>query len=132
MIHHLEPLLASCEIIPMVNQVELHPQFPQGKLREFCKKYNIVIESWGPLMQGRIFGVKLMKELASKYNKKIAQVALRWHLQLGVISIPKSTKPERIKSNIDIFDFEISDEDMRRIESLKGDRIGGHPDKINF
>jgi diketogulonate reductase-like aldo/keto reductase len=132
MIHHLEPLLASCEIIPMLNQVELHPQFPQDELREFCKKYNIVIESWGPLMQGRIFEVKLMKELSAKYNKTIAQVALRWHLQLGVISIPKSTKPERIKSNIDIFDFEISDEDMKRIESLKGDRIGAHPDKINF
>jgi diketogulonate reductase-like aldo/keto reductase len=132
MIHHIEPLLKECEIVPMVNQVELHPQFPQEKLRDFCKEHSIIIKSWGPLMQGRVFEVELMKELSQKYNKSIAQVTLRWHLQLGVISLPKSTKPERIKSNIGIFDFEISDEDMKRIETLKGDRIGIHPDKIDF
>ena len=132
MIHHLEPLLKEGEIVPMVNQVELHPQFPQEQLRKFCKVRNIIIESWGPLMQGQVFEVELMKELSRKYNKSIAQVTLRWHLQLGVISIPKSTKSDRIKSNIDIFDFEISDEDMKRIETLKGDRIGAHPDKIDF
>ncbi len=132
MIHHLEPLLESCEISPMVDQVELHPQFPQGKLRAFCREQDIVVEAWGPLMQGKVFHVELMKELSEKYGKTIAQITLRWHYQLGHVAIPKSSKPERIRSNIDIFDFEISDEDMKRIETLKGERIGAHPDKINY
>lgn len=132
MIHHLEPLLESCEIIPMVDQVELHPQFPQYELREFCGEHDIIVEAWGPLMQGKIFDKELMKELSKKYNKTIAQITLRWHCQLGHVAIPKSSTPERIKSNIDIFDFEISDEDMKKIETLKGERIGGHPDKIDF
>ncbi len=131
MIHHLETLLESCEITPMVDQVELHPQFPQEELRSFCKEHEIVVEAWGPLMQGKIFDKELMKELSMKYNKTIAQITLRWHYQLGHVAIPKSSIPERIKANIDIFDFEISDEDIKRIETLKGDRIGAHPDKIN-
>ncbi len=132
MIHHLEPLLDVCEIVPMLNQVELHPQFPQDDIREFCSKHNIAIEAWAPLMQGKIFEIELMKELSKKYNKNIAQIALRWYYQLDIISLPKSSNPERIKSNIEIFDFEISDEDMEKIKTLKGERIGPHPDKINF
>jgi diketogulonate reductase-like aldo/keto reductase len=132
MVHHLEPLLESCEITPMVDQVELHPQFPQDKLREFCREHDIVVEAWGPLMQGKVFHVELMKELSKKYGKTIAQITLRWHCQLGHVAIPKSSKPERIESNVDIFDFKISDEDMKKIETLKGERIGGHPDKIDF
>jgi diketogulonate reductase-like aldo/keto reductase len=132
MIHHLQSLLETCEIIPMVNQVELHPQFPQDELREFCSKHNIAIESWGPLMQGKIFGIELMKEFSAKYKKTIAQIALRWLYQLDIIAIPKSSNPERIKNNVDIFDFELSKDDMEKIKTLKGDRIGPHPDKINF
>ncbi|MEJ2567419.1 MAG: aldo/keto reductase, partial [candidate division WOR-3 bacterium] len=132
MIHHLESLLESCEIIPMVDQVELHPQFPQDELRKFCGEHGIVVEAWGPLMQGKVFHVPLMKALSEKYGKKIAQITLRWHYQLGHVAIPKSSKPERIRSNIDIFDFEISDEDMKKIETLKGERIGPHPDRIAF
>ena len=131
-IHHLEELIKEAEIMPMINQVELHPQFPQEELREFCIKNNIAIEAWGPLMQGKIFEIDLMKELASKYGKTISQIALRWHYQLGIITIPKSIKAERIIENTNIFDFEISKEDMIRIEDLKGDRIGPDPDKINF
>lgn len=132
MIHHLELLLESCEIIPMVDQVELHPQFPQGKLREFCREHDIAVEAWAPLMKGKVFHIELMKELSEKNGKTIAQITLRWHYQLGHIAIPKSSKPERIRSNIDIFNFEISDEDMKQIEVLKGERIGPHPDKIDF
>jgi diketogulonate reductase-like aldo/keto reductase len=129
-IHHLEDLLEVAEIIPVVNQVELHPQFSQEELREYCKKHNIAIEAWGPLMQGKIFEIPLMKELSIKYNKSIAQIALRWHYQQDIITIPKSIKPERIESNIDIFDFAISAEDMEKIKTLKGERIGLAPDMV--
>lgn len=130
-VHHLEELLESCEIVPMVNQVEYHPQFPQTEVFEFCKKYNIQLEAWGPLMQGKIFGIPLMKELSEKYNKTISQIALRWDIQTGVVTIPKSVTPERIKENADIFDFEISQEDMERIAELNtGERIGRDPDDV--
>ncbi|NLM13343.1 MAG: aldo/keto reductase [Epulopiscium sp.] len=130
-VHHLEELLESCEIVPMVNQVEYHPQFPQTEVLEFCKKHNIQLEAWGPLMQGKIFGIPLMKELSEKYNKTISQIALRWDIQTGVVTIPKSVTPERIKENADIFDFEISQEDMERISELNtGERIGRDPDDV--
>jgi diketogulonate reductase-like aldo/keto reductase len=132
MIHHLETLLDKCEIVPMLNQIELHPQFPQEDLQNFCSKHNIIIEAWAPLMQGKIFNIELMKDLSKKYKKSIAQIALRWLYQLNIVSIPKSSNPERIKNNVAIFDFTLSDEDMERIKTLKGDRIGPHPDKINF
>lgn len=130
--HHIEEIIEKFDIVPMVNQVELHPQFPQDDLRDYCKKHNILIESWAPLMQGKIFEIPLMEELSKKYNKSIAQIAIRWQYQLGIIVIPKSIKKERITSNVDIFDFEILEEDMKRIESLKGDRIGPDPDFITF
>lgn len=132
-LHHLEELLEDAEIIPMVNQVEFHPQFPQTEIMEICKKHNIQLEAWGPLMQGKIFEILLMKELAEKYNKTISQIALRWDLQMGVVTIPKSITPERIKENMNIFDFEISKEDMDRIAQLNiGERIGPDPDHITF
>lgn len=132
-VHHLEELMKDAEIMPMVNQVEFHPQFPQSDLIKFSKENNIQLVAWGPLMQGKIFELPLMKELSQKYNKSIAQIALRWDLQMGVVTIPKSIKPERIKSNTDIFDFEISNEDMKKISELNtGIRIGPDPDKIDF
>ena len=132
-LHHLEELLEDAEIIPMVNQVEFHPQFPQTEIMEICKKHNIQLEAWGPLMQGKIFEIPLMKELAEKYNKTISQIALRWDLQMGIVTIPKSITPERIKENMNIFDFEISKEDMDRIAQLNiGERIGPDPDHITF
>lgn len=131
-IHHLEELMKEAEIMPMINQVELHPQFPQDALREFCLKNNIAVEAWGPLMQGKIFEIDLIKNLAQKYKKTVSQIALRWHYQLGIITIPKSIKVERIIENADIFDFEISKDDMIKIEALKGERIGPDPDTISF
>lgn len=129
-ISHLKEIMDNCRVKPMINQIELHPQFPQEELREFCSENDIIIESWGPLMQGKIFSIPLMQELAEKYKKSIAQVALRWHYQIGVISLPKSINKERIYGNIDILDFEIEEEDMERIKSLKGERIGTHPDLV--
>lgn len=132
-LHHLEELLEDAEIIPMVNQIEFHPQFPQTEIMEICKKHNIQLEAWGPLMQGKIFEIPLMRELAEKYNKTISQIALRWDLQMGVVTIPKSITPERIKENMNIFDFEISKEDMDRIVQLNiGERVGPDPDHITF
>ena len=129
--HHLEDLMGSAHVMPMVNQIEFHPYLRQQDLLDFCKNNNIQFEAWSPLMQGKIFGIDLLKELAEKYGKTIAQIVLRWDLQKGVVTIPKSKKKERIESNADIFNFEISDEDMARIDALdKNERLGPHPDNI--
>ena len=110
--HHLEDLLSSVEIVPMVNQMEFHPFLVQQDLINYCKTNRIQYQAWAPMMQGRIFGMDIFKELAAKYNKSTAQIVLRWDLQKEVITIPKSIKKERIASNADIFDFELSDEDV--------------------
>jgi len=129
--HHLEDLMQSAKVTPMVNQMEFHPRLIQQPLLDFCKTNNIQYEAWSPLMQGKIFGIDLLKELAEKYHKSIAQLVLRWDLQKGVVTIPKSVHKDRIESNADIFDFEISDEDMARIDSLDRDeRLGPNPDNI--
>lgn len=131
--HHLEDLMEDAEIKPMVNQVEFHPQLSQPELLNYCKANNIQVVAWGPLMQGKIFKFQLLKELSEKYNKTIAQITLRWDIQKGVVTIPKSIDPARIKGNSEIFDFEITEEDMQRIASLNtGERIGPDPDKIDF
>lgn len=131
--HHIEELKEVAEIMPMVNQVEFHPQLAQPKLLNFCKEHGIQLEAWGPLMQGKIFEFDLMKELAEKYNKSISQIVLRWDIQMGVVTIPKSITPHRIKENSKIFDLEISDEDMAKIATLNtGERIGPDPDHITF
>lgn len=130
-VDHLKGLMASAEIMPMVNQVEFHPMLVQDDLRDFCKNNSIQLEAWSPLMRGRVFEIPLLKELARKYGKSISQIVLRWDLQMGVVTIPKSTTPSRIKENADIFDFEISDEDMVRIHQLdQGMRMGSAPDKV--
>jgi diketogulonate reductase-like aldo/keto reductase len=128
---HLIDLLEYAEIIPSVNQVEFHPQFAQNELRQFCKKYNIQLEAWSPLMRGMIFQIPLFQHLSQKYERTISQIVLRWDLQMGVVTIPKSTTLTRIKENADIFNFEISKEDMEKIEELNnGLRIGMNPDEV--
>ena len=131
-IHHLEDLMGSCRIKPMVNQVELHPLHTQKKLFAFCRKEGIQLESWRPLMQGRL-DLPLIGELAAKYGKTPAQIVLRWHLQLGVVTIPKSVQEGRIRENADLFDFELEPEDMNRIDELnQNQRFGADPDHIDF
>ncbi|MGL5915373.1 MAG: aldo/keto reductase, partial [Culicoidibacterales bacterium] len=118
---------------PMINQVELHPQLAQPELVAFCAAHGIVIEAWGPLMQGEIFEIELFKTLATENEKSIAQIAIRWHLQKGFILMPKSITPSRIKSNFDVFDFELTAADMASIDRLNtGERIGPDPDTIEF
>lgn len=131
--HHLIDLMESAEIKPMVNQVEFHPQFSQPELLKFCKDNDIQVVAWGPLMQGQLSKLELINELSAKYNKTPAQIVLRWDIQQGVITIPKSINPDRIKSNSEIFDFELSKEDMEKISALNtGKRIGPDPDNITF
>lgn len=130
-IHHLEDLMKDCEIKPMVNQVEYHPRLTQKDLLTFCKDHNIQLEAWRPLLKGEIFEEPILKELAEKHNKTVAQVILRWDLQNGVVTIPKSVNKNRIQENADIFDFELSLDDMEKIDSLNKDlRNGPDPDEF--
>lgn len=131
-IHHLEDLMGSCRIKPMVNQVELHPLLTQKRLLSFCRTEGIQIQSWSPLMQGRL-DLPLIKELSAKYGKTAAQIVLRWHLQLGVATIPKSVHEKRILENADLYDFELEPEDMNSIDALNlNQRFGADPDNITF
>ena len=131
--HHLEDLLTDAEHIPMVNQMEFHPRLVQQSLLDFCKVHGIQYEAWSPLMRGEIFDVDELKTLAEKHRKTIPQVVLRWNLQKGVVTIPKSVKKERIVSNADIFDFALTPEEVAKIDALdQGRRIGPDPDNFNF
>lgn len=125
---HLRRLIGETGVVPAVNQVELHPNLPQERVRAFDAEHGIVTESWSPLARGRLLGHETLTGLAAKHGKTSAQIVLRWHLQLGLVAIPKSVTPERIRANIDIFDFELSEDDMTAIAALGGDsRTGTHP-----
>ncbi|MDF2834627.1 MAG: glyoxal reductase [Paenibacillus sp.] len=131
-IHHLQDLMESSELVPMVNQVEYHPLLTQEPLLAFCKSNRIQLTAWSPLMQGNLDHAALA-DIGAKYGKSPAQVILRWDLQNGVVTIPKSTNPDRLKQNGDIFDFELSAADMSAISSLnRNQRFGSDPDNFNF
>nr|WGD87973.1 glyoxal/methylglyoxal reductase [Bacillus subtilis] len=132
-VHHLEELLKDAEIKPMVNQVEFHPRLTQKELRDYCKAQGIQLEAWSPLMQGQLLDNEVLTQIAEKHNKSVAQVILRWDLQHEVVTIPKSIKEHRIIENADIFDFELSQEDMDKIDALnKDERVGPNPDELLF
>ncbi|MCM3236912.1 aldo/keto reductase [Heyndrickxia oleronia] len=131
--HHLEELLKDAEIKPMVNQVEYHPRLSQKEVQTFCQEHGIQLEAWSPLMQGQLLDNEVLAEIATKYNKSVAQVILRWDLQNGVVTIPKSTKEHRIIENANVFDFELTKEDMERIDDLnQNHRVGPDPDNFDF
>ncbi|MGK4041041.1 aldo/keto reductase [Heyndrickxia oleronia] len=131
--HHLEELMKDAEIKPMVNQVEYHPRLTQKEVQTFCQEHGIQLEAWSPLMQGQLLDNEVLAEIATKYNKSVAQVILRWDLQNGVVTIPKSTKEHRIIENANVFDFELTKEDMERIDDLnQNHRVGPDPDNFNF
>lgn len=132
---YLERLMDESTVIPAVNQVELHPHLSQQELLNYCRKYGIAVESYSPLggAGGTLLDEPVLSQIADKYGKSAAQVVLRWHIQHGLIVIPKSVTPERIKQNIDIFDFELSDGDMLSINALNIDRrVGSDPETANF
>ncbi|WP_275956758.1 aldo/keto reductase [Polycladomyces abyssicola] len=132
-IHHLEDLMADAEIKPMVNQVEFHPYLTQKELREYCSQHAIQVEAWRPLMKGEVANVPEIRELAAKYGKTPAQIVLRWNLQHGVVTIPKSVSESRIRENADVFDFELSQEDMAKLDGLnRNQRFGPDPDNFDF
>ncbi|GAB5473241.1 MAG: glyoxal/methylglyoxal reductase [Maribacter sp.] len=131
--HHLEDLLTRAEVVPMVNQMEFHPYVVQQDLIDYCSAKGIQYEAWSPFMQGKVFGLDICQELSKKYKKTVAQVILRWNLQKGVVTIPKSVKKERILSNAAVFDFEISKEDIAYLDGLdRGERIGPDPNDFDF
>ncbi|PZT54627.1 aldo/keto reductase [Paenibacillus silvae] len=132
-IHHLQDLMQDAQVKPMVNQVEFHPRLTQEELKAFCEQHGIQLEAWSPLMQGELLDNPVLTEIASSKGKSVAQIILRWDLQNGVVTIPKSTKAHRIIENADIFDFELSTEEMQRISSLNDNvRVGPDPDNFDF
>ncbi|ATO49346.1 aldo/keto reductase [Brevibacillus laterosporus] len=132
-IHHLEDLMEEAEIKPMINQVEFHPYLTQKELITFCRAHDIQMEAWSPLMQGQLLDNPVLQEIADKHGKTVAQVILRWDLQHGVITIPKSTKEHRIVENASVFDFELTKEEMDRIDALnQNHRVGPDPDNFDF
>lgn len=127
--HHLKEIFEIAEVKPMVNQIELHPKLTQEPLRAFCKENDIVVEAWSPLGSGKMLDNPEIKKLADKYGKTVAQVILRWDYQQDIVTIPKSVHKERIQENADIFDFELSEEDVQAISALnKDERTGRNPD----
>lgn len=131
--HQLEDLIAGSEIKPMVNQIEFHPYLVQPELLKYCAEQNIQVEAWSPIMQGKINEVPLLSELAKKYGKSPAQIVLRWDIQMNVITIPKSVHANRILENSQIFDFELSQEDVDKISALdKFERLGPDPGNFDF
>ncbi|WP_226037820.1 aldo/keto reductase [Aquibacillus saliphilus] len=131
-IHHLESLKQDSDTIPAVNQVEFHPLLNQQKLLDYCKSEGIQLEAWTPLMKGNLNQPEITK-LAAKHKKTPAQIVLRWDLQHGIVTIPKSVHQERIQENADIFDFTLSEEDMKTIDQMNQDhRLGPDPDELLF
>ena len=129
--HHLEALLATADIAPMVNQYEFHPWLQQPELREMCERLGIVVQAWAPLMKGRTAEEPLLAEIGGRHGKSAPQVAIRWLLQHGAATIPKSVHPERIAENANVFDFALADEEMRAIDGIgRTERLGPHPDRF--
>lgn len=132
MIHHLEALFETAEIKPHVNQVLLAPGCPQEELAAFCRQHDILLEAYSPLGTGSIFQNEVVKAIADKYGKSVAQVALAWSLQKGFLPLPKSVTPKNIEANLGIFGFVLSDEDVATLDNVEGVSQQKDPDQANF
>ena len=135
LIHHMEEVLKDATVIPAVNQMELHPYLSQKDVVDYCKSHDIVPEAWSPLGSSKVplLEDEVLIWIAGKYGKSPAQVVLRWNIQKGVVVIPKSSSKERQAENFDIFDFELTQEEIKQIDDLdKNHRTGAHPDNIEF
>ena len=129
---HLDRLLEGAEVVPAVNQIELHPWLQQAELREKHHTLGIRTEAWSPLGRGHVLSDPVVLALAAEHGRTAAQIILRWHIQLGNIAIPKASSESRIRENLDIFGFELSDRDMAALAELdRGQRTGSHPDNVN-
>lgn len=127
---HIETIKANFSIYPMLNQVQMHPQCPQEEMVAYCKENHILPEAWSPLIQGQAFKRELLVETAAKYGVSVAQLCVRWLVQRGVVPVPKSATPARIRNNADVFGFSISEEDMERIASLRTYGMIGDPPSV--
>ncbi|NBI29307.1 aldo/keto reductase [Chengkuizengella marina] len=131
--HHLEDIFQQSSIVPAVNQVEYHPLLQQTDLLAYCQSKHIQMEAWSPLCRGKLMDNASLQLIGDKYGKSVAQIILRWDIQNQVVTIPKSVNPDRIKSNAEIFDFELDIEDMNTIADLNEDkRVGPDPDHFDF
>ena len=128
-IHHLQRLVDETGVVPVLNQVELHPWLPQRQVRAFDDDHGILTESWSPLARGRVIGDPVLDALAGKHGVSPAQIVIRWHVQQGIVVIPKSVSIARIRQNADVFGFELDDSDMTAIAGIEtGERTGMDPD----
>ena len=130
--HHMEPILAMANIAPTVDQIEYHPGLLQEDTIELCRKNDILVEAWSPLGRGHLLDNPVLAEIAGHHGKSPAQVILRWVLQNNVLPLVKSVHAERIRENYDIFDFELTHQEMKAIDSLPDARFGGNPDTVEF
>lgn len=133
MVCHLEALMKTAKIKPMVNQIEYHPGYMQDDVVEYCEKHGICVEAWSPIGSGRLLENPLLLEIAEKYGRSVAQICIRWCLQNDILPLPKSVTPSRIEENLKVFDFVISDEDMQRINRMELCGWSGHkPESVTF
>ena len=129
---HIEELLKTATIVPMVNQIKLCPGVLQPEVVDYCRSNDILLQAYSPLGTGKIFAVEEMKYFADKYQRTIAQICIRWSLQMGFLPLPKSVTPSRIEENSKVFDFELEPDDMKTIANLKGCGVARNPDEVNF
>jgi 2,5-diketo-D-gluconate reductase A len=131
--HHLRRLQDETEVVPAVNQIEVHPYLTQDELRAFDTEHGIATEAWSPIAQGLVLDDPVIERIAKEHNRTSAQVTLRWHIQRGDIVFPKSVTPSRIAENFAVFDFELDDGEMADITGLNRDeRTGPDPDRFNY
>lgn len=131
--HHLKVIIDNSKVAPMVNQIEFHAGLVQKEAEEFSKQNGVVVEAWAPLCRGRAFGNPVLESIAAKHGKTQAQVLVRWCLDKGVLPLPKSVTPSRIRENVDVFDFALSADEIAAIETIEGvGRIGSNPDDAKY
>ena len=129
---HLESLMKT-EVPPMVNQIEYHPGYTQDEVVKYCQENGIVVQGWSPLGNGAVLGSEFLAEIAAKYNKSVAQICIRYAVQNGIVPLPKSVTPSRIAANLDVYDFEISEEDMKAIAAMSETGFSGwNPNEVDF
>ena len=131
--HHIEELMEGAKVKPMVDQIEFHPGWAQLEVSEYCRKKDIVVEAWSPLGRKDALDNEVLREIGAKYQKVTAQVCIRWIIQHGILPLPKTVNPDRMVENADVFDFELTAEEMRIIDELKN--LGGQcalPDEVDF
>ncbi|TWX37049.1 aldo/keto reductase [Frigoribacterium sp. ACAM 257] len=130
-VHHLERLLGETSVVPVIDQVEAHPWLQQHELREFCAARGIAVEAWSPLARGRVLDDAVIGRIAAKHGVEPAQAVIRWHLQQGLVVIPKTVNAQRLRTNLDVFGFELDEDDLAAIAALdSGERSGSHPDQV--